>query len=193
MPPTAHAAVSKGDPKDCDDFRTQNRAQRWFRKHHPRQDPAGLDADNGRTVCEDNPCPCSRRWHQQHDRSVAAPDRQARRAANVKVLCRNKDYPEPVGNGNGQIRKKPPKCKFIKRGEVAEFAAVEVKSLSWKGWGNRKAVGSGNNCSPMAGTCTRVKVRLSMVRERCGRRVYSTVKFRFPKFNNTAGFKLWTC
>jgi hypothetical protein len=41
-------------------------AQRWFKHHHPRRDPSGLDADNDRIACEDNPCPCSRRWHRQH-------------------------------------------------------------------------------------------------------------------------------
>ena len=57
---TAHAsAISKGDPKDCDDFKTQKKAQKWFKKHHPRRDPAGLDADNDGIACEDNPCPCS--------------------------------------------------------------------------------------------------------------------------------------
>ena len=55
--PSAHAA-GKGDPKDCDDFKTQKKAQKWFKKHHPRRDPAGLDADNDGIACEDLPCPC---------------------------------------------------------------------------------------------------------------------------------------
>jgi hypothetical protein len=55
---SAHAA-SKGDPKDCVDFKSQKRAQKWFKKHNPSQDPAGLDADNDGIACEDNPCPCS--------------------------------------------------------------------------------------------------------------------------------------
>ena len=50
----AHAA-SKGDPKDCDDFNTQRHAQRWCRKHNPRRDPAGLEADNYGLPCEDLP------------------------------------------------------------------------------------------------------------------------------------------
>jgi hypothetical protein len=55
-PATAVAAsVSKGDPKDCSDFSTHRQAQRWFKKHHPRRDPAGLDADNDGKACEDLP------------------------------------------------------------------------------------------------------------------------------------------
>lgn len=69
--PTAAHAASKGDPKDCDDFKTQKKAQKWFKKHNPRLDPAGLDADNDRIACEDNPCPCSRNWHRQHGKQRA--------------------------------------------------------------------------------------------------------------------------
>ena len=65
--PLAHA----GDRKDCSDFRTQKRAQRWFKRHHPRRDPAGLDADNDGIACEDNRCPCSRKWHRQHGKLAA--------------------------------------------------------------------------------------------------------------------------
>jgi hypothetical protein len=65
--PMAHA----GDRKDCSDFPTQKRAQRWFKHHHPRRDPSGLDSDNDRIACEDNPCPCSRRWHRQHGKLAA--------------------------------------------------------------------------------------------------------------------------
>src|SRR5215216_6226136 len=66
--PAAHAV----DRKDCSDFRTQKRAQRWFNHHHPRRDPSHLDADNDLIPCEDNPCPCSRRWHRQHGKVAAA-------------------------------------------------------------------------------------------------------------------------
>jgi Excalibur calcium-binding domain len=65
--PVAHA----GDRKDCSDFRTQKRAQRWFNHHHPRRDPSHLDADNDLIPCENNSCPCSRRWHRQHGKLAA--------------------------------------------------------------------------------------------------------------------------
>jgi hypothetical protein len=45
--------------KDCSDFTNQRRAQRWFKKHHPHRDPAGLDRDQDGKACERNPCPCS--------------------------------------------------------------------------------------------------------------------------------------
>lgn len=52
------AAQSKGD-KNCDDFKSQKKAQKFFKKHNPRSDPHGLDADNDGLACEDNSCPCS--------------------------------------------------------------------------------------------------------------------------------------
>lgn len=70
--PSAHAAA-KGDPKDCDDFPNQKRAQRWFKRHNPRRDPAGLDADNDGIACEENPCPCKPKT-QREERSAARRD-----------------------------------------------------------------------------------------------------------------------
>jgi hypothetical protein len=46
-------AAAHNDPKDCSDFSSQSAAQHWFLKHHPRQDPAGLDADHDGIACED--------------------------------------------------------------------------------------------------------------------------------------------
>jgi Excalibur calcium-binding domain len=46
--------------KDCSDFKSQKRAQRWFHEHHPGRDPSGLDSDGDGKACEHNPCPCSR-------------------------------------------------------------------------------------------------------------------------------------
>jgi hypothetical protein len=40
---------------DCSDFPTQRAAQKWFKHHHPRQDPSGLDADHDGIACESNP------------------------------------------------------------------------------------------------------------------------------------------
>ncbi len=42
------------DLKDCSDFPTQRAAQKWFKHHHPRQDPSGLDADHDGIACESN-------------------------------------------------------------------------------------------------------------------------------------------
>jgi hypothetical protein len=46
--------VAQGD-KDCSDFRTQAAAQSWFKKHNPKRDPSGLDADHDGIACESNP------------------------------------------------------------------------------------------------------------------------------------------
>lgn len=49
----AAPAAAHYDAKDCSDFSSQSAAQHWFLKHHPRQDPAGLDADHDGIACED--------------------------------------------------------------------------------------------------------------------------------------------
>ncbi len=41
--------------RDCADFPTQAKAQRFFERHHPRRDPHRLDADHDGIACEDNP------------------------------------------------------------------------------------------------------------------------------------------
>lgn len=110
------------------------------------------------------------------------------------VLCWNKDYPEPVGSGDAQVRTKPRKCRWIKRGEASNAAAVQAVSIKWKRWGKRKAKGVGKNCSPMLGRCVKVKVRLTKPKEHCGRRVFSKARFKFG--GGTApdpDFKLYTC
>jgi|KBSSwiStaDraftv2_1062776.scaffolds.fasta_scaffold3946406_1 hypothetical protein len=51
---TAPIAGASGD-KDSSDFPTQRAAQKWFKKHNPRLDPSGLDADHDGIACEDSP------------------------------------------------------------------------------------------------------------------------------------------
>jgi Excalibur calcium-binding domain len=41
--------------RDCSDFPTQKKAQKFFKKHSPKQDPHGLDADGDGLACESNP------------------------------------------------------------------------------------------------------------------------------------------
>lgn len=41
--------------RDCSDFQTQRQAQHFYKKHNPRLDPHGLDADNDGLACEDLP------------------------------------------------------------------------------------------------------------------------------------------
>ena len=40
--------------KDCSDFKTQKKAQKYFKKHGgPKRDPSRLDADHDGIACED--------------------------------------------------------------------------------------------------------------------------------------------
>lgn len=41
--------------RDCSDFKTQRQAQRFYKRHNPRQDPHHLDADHDGIACEDLP------------------------------------------------------------------------------------------------------------------------------------------
>lgn len=65
VPGATFLSLSVGTPaayahdENCSDFPNQQKAQKFFRKHHPRQDPDGLDADHDGIACEDNPCPCN--------------------------------------------------------------------------------------------------------------------------------------
>lgn len=52
---TAPQPASAFRDLDCADFATHAQAQRFFKKHHPNQDPHGLDGDNDGIACEDNP------------------------------------------------------------------------------------------------------------------------------------------
>jgi Excalibur calcium-binding domain len=52
-------SVAIAGDKDCSDFDTQKEAQRFFKRHNPKKDPHGLDADEDGIACESNPCPCS--------------------------------------------------------------------------------------------------------------------------------------
>jgi hypothetical protein len=54
-------SVANARDRDCDDFKNQRRAQRFFKRHHPKRDPHRLDADNDGIACESNPCPCKKK------------------------------------------------------------------------------------------------------------------------------------
>jgi hypothetical protein len=40
--------------RNCDDFSSQEKAQKFFEKNQPRKDPHGLDADHDGIACEDS-------------------------------------------------------------------------------------------------------------------------------------------
>jgi hypothetical protein len=49
------APASAFRDRDCSDFSTQAQAQRFYKKHNPRRDPHGLDADRDGLACESLP------------------------------------------------------------------------------------------------------------------------------------------
>lgn len=55
VPATASVDTpAKFRDKDCSDFKSQRQAQRFYKKHNPRRDPHGLDADGDGKACEDS-------------------------------------------------------------------------------------------------------------------------------------------
>jgi hypothetical protein len=52
-------SVASAADRDCSDFKNQRRAQRFFKRHHPRRDPHRLDRDNDGIACERLFCPCN--------------------------------------------------------------------------------------------------------------------------------------
>lgn len=84
--------VAQARDKDCSDFKTQKKAQRWFNHHHPRRDPANLDSDNDRIPCESNRCPCSRRWHRQHGKVAAKEESTEQAGTAASVAKRGRFY-----------------------------------------------------------------------------------------------------
>jgi hypothetical protein len=109
-----------------------------------------------------------------------------------KVLCWNNDYPEPVGNGNAQVKIKPAKCALFKRGESSNAGAVRLVSMQWERWGRNKAKGTGVNVANM-GARAKVMVRLSKPVHNCvGKHMFSKAEFTFAG-SGKSDFTLWTC
>jgi hypothetical protein len=46
------AASASAADKDCGDFKNRKAAQKFFKKHNPKQDPHRLDDDNDGKACE---------------------------------------------------------------------------------------------------------------------------------------------
>lgn len=57
--PLPPVSIANAGDRDCSDFPTQKKAQRFFKRHNPKKDPHGLDADEDGIACESNPCPCN--------------------------------------------------------------------------------------------------------------------------------------
>lgn len=137
----------------CGDFRTQKKAQKFFKKHHPRRDPHDLDRDNDRIACENNDCPCSRKWHREHGRVLPLSDAKEK----PKVACWNKGFPP---GGNPQFYVAPKNCYMLRRGATAAYQGnVAARSMKWR-WGQRRAKGKGKIfISTVGGLRVRVHLR----------------------------------
>lgn len=99
------------------------------------------------------------------------------------------DYAE----GGPSFIKTPGKCVFMKNGEFASAFSVYVTDMkSWKHWGAPKATVEGT-ARANQGFATKVKVRLSKVRNRCGRRVYTKAEFTFPETDSKSDLRLYPC
>lgn len=95
--------------------------------------------------------------------------------------------------GGPSFKKKPTKCVFMKNGESAGAYSVYVEDMkSWKHWGAPKTKVEGTARANM-GFATPVKVRLSKIQDRCGRRVYTKARFEFPKLDGHSSFRLYPC
>ena len=95
--------------------------------------------------------------------------------------------------GGPSFKKKPNKCVFMKNGEYASAYSVYVTGMkSWKHWGAPKTTVKGT-ARANGGSSSRVKVRLSKIQNRCGRRVYTKATFYYPEFNNSSDFRLYPC
>lgn len=62
----------------CSDFNNQRQAQRFFRRHDPKQDPHNLVDNPHRAACADLRCACSPRWrrHRALTRGTSAREAQ---------------------------------------------------------------------------------------------------------------------
>ena len=82
---------------------------------------------------------------------------------------------------------------MVKRGEFANAFTVEAKSIHWKRWRSGQAQGTGKEFIGMGVGFETVHVKLSKPVTRCGRRVFSKARFRFPGLDSGGGFRLDTC
>ena len=66
-------APSLAADKDCSDFSNQKKAQEFFEKHGPGNDPHHLDGDGDGVACESNSLPLRRlrrRWRRRRGRQA---------------------------------------------------------------------------------------------------------------------------
>lgn len=117
---------------------------------------------------------------------ASADSQRAHRGAKIRVACANNRL------SRVRFKTKPKHCIFLKRGGGAGVDAVPTKSMRWEHWGRPHARGRGYGLLNMLGA-TPAKVVLSEPVVRCGHRVYSKVKVRYPEENLGGDMKLDTC
>jgi hypothetical protein len=107
-------------------------------------------------------------------------------AQQTQVLC--------VDKHNDLVYRVTPKaCTFHKRN--APFAnAFEVitRHDHWRHWGGRRARGKGKALASMTGPSP-VRIRLYRARTRCGHRVFTKARFRYPTFHSGGALRLDSC
>jgi hypothetical protein len=127
---------------------------------------------------------------------VMDPRSRERKAGKPKVACWNKGFPP---DADPRFYVAPKNCYMLRRGATAAYQGnVAARSMKWR-WGQRRAKGKGKIFISTVGAL-RVRVRLRNPVRSCGRRVFSTVTFRyrepanFPGPANAKGsFHLYTC
>lgn len=108
------------------------------------------------------------------------------RGSKIRVACANNLLTRV------HFKTKPKHCIFLKRGGNAGVYAAPTKSMKWEHWGHPHARGRGKGLLNMLGA-TPVKVVLSKPVVKCGHRVYSKVKIRYPEEDLGGDMKLDTC
>jgi hypothetical protein len=145
--PGAEAAPASAADKDCADFKTQKKAQKFFKKHKPKKDPHGLDADNDGVACESNPCPCKGKASAGSNSSVAATAARRAQCDRIKLggeqrvfyksqmNCRKaKTYARRIVRTEGGSKPKGFKCTTgggWGSGGYCEHKVVESRLFGW--------------------------------------------------------------
>jgi hypothetical protein len=102
-----------------------------------------------------------------------AEDADALRRGRAKVICLTKWGDPPIGS----YRTRPRSCDLHTRDTPAFHPTVAVaKRLHWSRWGGRVAVAKGKLGISTYGLAD-LKLRLSGLREACGRMVYTKAEF----------------
>ena len=104
----------------------------------------------------------------------------------TQVLCVDK-------HNDLTYRTTPRACTFHKRhAPFANAFEVITRHDRWFHWGGHRARGKGKAIASMTGAVP-VRIKLYRARNRCGHRVYTKARFRYPTFNSGGSFRLDAC